>query len=149
MLYLILMAVVVGCDQLLKSWITTHLALQQVQNLIPNLLSLTYLRNNGAAWSILEGKQLFFLILTPLVILVLAYLLFKARHEQRLYALGLSFMIAGALGNFIDRLRFGYVVDMLQLDFINFPIFNLADSALTIGVILVFIYLIFFADEKE
>ncbi|MFC6169113.1 signal peptidase II [Loigolactobacillus jiayinensis] len=148
MFYLILLVVVVGCDQLVKSWITTHLALQQIQTLIPNVFSLTYLRNDGAAWSILQGKQLFFLILTPLVIIVLGYLLFKARHQNRWYALGLTLMIAGALGNFIDRLRFGYVVDMFQLDFINFPIFNLADSALTVGVILVFVYLIFFADEK-
>lgn len=148
MLYLILLVVIVGCDQLLKYWITTNLALQQVQTLIPNLFSLTYLRNDGAAWSILQGKQLFFMLLTPIVILVLGYLLFKARRQQSIYALGLTFMIAGALGNFIDRLRLGYVVDMFQLDFINFPIFNLADSALTVGVILVFVYLIFFADEK-
>ncbi|MDT3392642.1 MAG: signal peptidase II [Bacillota bacterium] len=148
MLYLILLVVIVGCDQLLKYWITTNLALQQVQTLIPNLFSLTYLRNDGAAWSILQGKQLFFMLLTPIVILVLGYLLFKARRQHSIYALGLTFMIAGALGNFIDRLRLGYVVDMFQLDFINFPIFNLADSALTVGVILVFVYLIFFADEK-
>lgn len=148
MLYLVLLVVIVGCDQLLKYWITTNLALQQVQTLIPNLFSLTYLRNDGAAWSILQGKQLFFMLLTPIVILVLGYLLFKARRQHRIYALGLTFMIAGALGNFIDRLRLGYVVDMFQLDFINFPIFNLADSALTVGVILVFVYLIFFADEK-
>ncbi|MDN5950793.1 MAG: signal peptidase II [Loigolactobacillus coryniformis] len=148
MLYLILLVVIVGCDQLLKYWITTNLALQQVQTLIPNLFSLTYLRNDGAAWSILQGKQLFFMLLTPIVILVLGYLLLKARRQHRIYALGLTFMIAGPLGNFIDRLRLGYVVDMFQLDFINFPIFNLADSALTVGVILVFVYLIFFADEK-
>ncbi|MFD0897243.1 signal peptidase II [Loigolactobacillus binensis] len=146
--YLILLVLVVGADQWLKYWITTHLALQQVQNLLPNLFSLTYLRNNGAAWSILQGQQLFFMILTPLVIIVLGYLLFKARHQHWLYAVGLTLMIAGALGNFIDRLRLGYVIDMLQLDFINFPIFNLADSALTVGVILVFVYLIFYADEK-
>jgi len=148
LLYLILLVVIVGCDQLLKYWIATNLALQQVQTLIPNLFSLTYLRNDGAAWSILQGKQLFFMLLTPIVILVLGYLLYIARRQHRIYALGLTFMIAGALGNFIDRLRSGYVVDMFQLDFINFPIFNLADSALTVGVILVFVYLIFFADEK-
>ncbi|EIA8289430.1 signal peptidase II, partial [Enterococcus faecalis] len=62
------------------------------------------------------------------------------------YSVGLSFVLAGAIGNFIDRVRLGYVVDMLQTDFMNFPIFNVADSTLVIGVICIFIYLIL--DEK-
>ncbi|HAP4021265.1 TPA: signal peptidase II, partial [Enterococcus faecalis] len=62
------------------------------------------------------------------------------------YSVGLSFVLAGAIGNFIDRVRLGYVVDMLQTDFMNFPIFNVADSTLVVGVICIFIYLIL--DEK-
>ena len=68
----------------------------------------------------------------------MGYLLWRLR-THRLYEFGIVLMIAGTLGNFIDRLRIGYVVDMFQLDFINFPIFNFADSCLTVGVILILI----------
>lgn len=147
MIYLILFLIVIASDQLLKYWTISHLALGQVKILVPHLMSLTYLQNNGAAWNILAGRQIFFLILTPVVMVVLIYLLYRAPHKQYFYATGLTLMIAGALGNFIDRVRLGYVVDMLQLDWFNFPIFNLADTALTVGIILIFIDLIF-KDEK-
>lgn len=147
MIYLILLVAVIGSDQLLKYWTVSHLALGQVKPLVPHFMSLTYLQNNGAAWNILAGRQAFFLILTPLVMAILAYLLYRAPRKQYFYAFGLTLMLAGALGNFIDRLCLGYVVDMLQLTWFNFPIFNLADTALTIGIILIFIDLIFI-DEK-
>ena len=63
--------------------------------------------------------------------------------------MGLALVLGGIIGNFIDRLHLKYVVDMLQLDFINFNIFNIADSAITTGVLIIFIYLIFFADKDD
>ena len=70
-----------------------------------------------------------------------SFILIKYRYESKWLTIGLSLIIGGALGNFIDRLRLNYVVDMFQTNFMNFPIFNIADVALTIGVICVFIYI--------
>ncbi|MFC6181220.1 signal peptidase II [Lactiplantibacillus daowaiensis] len=137
-IYWCLMFVLVVGDQLIKSAVVNHIALGATQTVVPGLLSLTNLHNNGAAWSILQGKMAFFYLISVVALGVMVYLLWRLR-EHRLYELGIVFMIAGTLGNFIDRVRIGYVVDMFQLDFINFPIFNFADTCLTVGVILVLI----------
>ena len=98
------------------------------------------------AWSILEGQMIFFFIITVIAVTVITYLLIKYRNEHWLFLLGLSFVLAGAIGNFIDRMRLGYVIDMFQTEFITFPIFNVADATLFIGVVGIFIYTIF--EEK-
>jgi signal peptidase II len=139
-LFFLLSAVIIGLDQWLKIWIVNNFSLGDVQTLIDHVLSLTYIRNTGAAWSILEGKMTFFTIITIAAVIVVSYLLIRHRKSSIWFRLGLSFILAGAIGNFIDRLRLGYVVDMFQLDFINFPIFNIADMSLVIGVFLIFIY---------
>lgn len=139
---LVIAILVIIADQLFKHWIVMHISLGMSISLIPHVLSLTNIRNNGAAWSILSGQTIFFYVITVIAIILLSYLYIKSLRNKRafLYRLGLALVLAGALGNFIDRLRFKYVVDMFQLDFINFPIFNIADMALTIGVILIIIY---------
>ena len=81
-------------------------------------------KNTGAAWSLLEGKMIFFYVITVIVSVVIIYLLIKI-IKSIWYSVGLSFVLAGAIGNFIDRVRLGYVVDMLQTDFMNFPILML------------------------
>jgi signal peptidase II len=136
--YFLLCLCLVLLDQLSKWFVTTHIGLNQVVSAIPGLVSFTHLRNYGAAWSILVGQQWFFTIVTLIALIVMGYFLWKLR-QQKLYVLGLVIMFAGTLGNFIDRIRLGYVVDMVQLDFINFPIFNLADMCLTFGVIILII----------
>ncbi|HDT8218409.1 TPA: signal peptidase II, partial [Enterococcus faecalis] len=123
-----------------------NISLGETKEFIPGFLSLTHLRNTGAAWSLLEGKMIFFYVITVIVSVVIIYLLIKNYKKSVWYSVGLSFVLAGAIGNFIDRVRLGYVVDMLQTDFMNFPIFNVADSTLVVGVICIFIYLIL--DEK-
>lgn len=136
--YFLLCLCLVLLDQLSKWFVTTHIGLNQVVSAIPGLVSFTHLRNYGAAWSILVGQRWFFTIVTLIALIVMGYFLWKLR-QQKLYVLGLVIMFAGTLGNFIDRIRLGYVVDMVQLDFINFPIFNLADMCLTFGVIILII----------
>ncbi|MBU3852018.1 MAG: signal peptidase II [Candidatus Paralactobacillus gallistercoris] len=136
---LVIAGIVIIMDQLFKHWIVTHIALGTSITLIPHVLSLTNIRNNGAAWSMLSGQTGFFYIITGIAVVFLTYLYFTSKPAP-LYRLGLALVFAGAIGNFIDRLRFKYVVDMFQLLFINFPIFNIADVALTSGVILIIIY---------
>ncbi|ALS37963.1 MULTISPECIES: signal peptidase II [Enterococcus] len=144
--YLIISAVLIGLDQWVKYLTVTNIPLGETKEFIPGFMSFTYLRNTGAAWSLLEGKMWFFYIVTVVVVAVVLYILIKHINGSKWFTIGLSLVLAGAVGNFIDRLRLGYVVDMFQTDFISFPIFNVADSALVIGVICIFIYLIL--DEK-
>lgn len=144
--YLIISAAVIGLDQWVKYLTVTNLQLGETKEFIPGVLSFTNIRNTGAAWSLFEGKMWFFYIITVLVVGVIGYLLVKHVHGNKWFTVGLSLVLAGALGNFIDRVRLGYVVDMFQTEFINFPIFNVADTALVIGVVCIFIYLIL--DDK-
>lgn len=147
-LYLIISLIIVLADQGLKFYIASNFAIGQTQQVIPGILSFTYLQNNGAAWNVLSGQMWLFYIISIIAIGVCLYFLFNPHYQNKLFDIGLAFVLGGIIGNFIDRLHLKYVIDMLQLDFVHFNIFNIADSAITVGVILVFIYLLFF-DEKE
>ncbi|GFH40782.1 signal peptidase II [Pseudolactococcus insecticola] len=135
-------------DQLVKHAITQYIKLSGQKTVIKHVLSLTNLRNDGAAWSMLEGQQWFFLVITIVAVCVAIWFLMK-NLSKNWYAFGLTLIISGALGNFIDRMRQGYVVDMFQIDFVNFPIFNVADVLLTIGFVLLFIGILTDKDDIE
>ncbi|BCA85753.1 lipoprotein signal peptidase [Enterococcus saigonensis] len=142
-LFILIAVLLITIDQIVKAWIVANISLGTSMSVIKNVFSLTYYQNTGAAWSMLEGQIIFFAIVTIIAVGVCGYLLYKNRNGAKIYSLGLSLVLAGALGNFIDRMRLGYVVDMFQTDFVSFPIFNVADSCLVIGVILIFVYILF------
>lgn len=144
---LTLTIILVIIDQATKYLTVQNIELGQVIEFIPNIVSLTYIRNTGAAFSILEGQMWFFYIVTIIVIGVLIYYMYTEAKKDRMLGILLSFILAGAIGNFIDRLMLQYVVDMIKLEFIDFAIFNVADSYLTVGVILLFIYT-FYQERK-
>lgn len=146
-IYYILAVLMVGLDQWTKILTVDNIALYETIEFIPGVLSWTYIQNDGAAWSILEGQMWFFYIVTSVVLVVLVYNMQKYGKGDRLFSWALTFILAGTIGNFIDRLRLQYVVDMIKLEFINFPIFNVADSLLSVGVVLLIIYV--FADERN
>ncbi|EGJ26763.1 signal peptidase II [Streptococcus porcinus] len=123
-------------DQVSKWWIVSHINLGDVRPFIPGVLSLTYLQNRGAAFSILQNQQWFFAFMTITVIGFAIIYYLRAEKMPILKELALLLIISGGIGNFSDRIRLGYVVDMIHLDFMNFAIFNLADSYLSIGVLL-------------
>jgi signal peptidase II len=131
----------VGLDQFVKYWVSANIALGTSHGFIPGLMNLTNLHNDGAAWSILEGQQWFFYLITLAAVVVLAYLMRQWR-TNRWKMIALSLIMAGALGNFIDRVHQHYVVDMFELLPINFPVFNVADSCLTVGVIALIIIIL-------
>ena len=137
LIYWLLFAVLVIGDQSLKYYVMNNIATMSVHDFIPGVLSLTHITNTGAAWSMLEGKMLFFYLVTIIAVIVLGYLFVKADKKDYLYRFSLIFLLAGTVGNAIDRFTRHFVVDMFNLDFINFPIFNLADTYITIGVILI------------
>jgi signal peptidase II len=142
LIYWIIALVIIVIDQLVKHFVTVTVALNQAHLMIPGVFSLANIHNNGAAWSTLAGQQWLLSSISAIAVVVLGDLLVKRPKNAPIQGWGLAFMLAGAAGNLIDRLRLGYVVDMFQLEFVNFPIFNVADSALTIGVLLIFIQLL-------
>ncbi|HFI0022398.1 TPA: signal peptidase II [Streptococcus suis] len=135
----LLAAVLIAIDQYVKAWTVANIELDSVRKFLPGFMSLAYLRNYGAAWSILQNQQWFFTIVTIVVMIGLVWYYIRQIKGSLWTLFSLSLMMAGALGNFIDRVRLGYVVDMFHLDFINFPIFNVADMCLSVGVGLLFI----------
>ncbi|WP_404799030.1 signal peptidase II [Apilactobacillus quenuiae] len=132
------MVILIGADQIIKYIIATHISENAVINLVPGLISITNLHNDGAAWSILQGQQWLFSLISIFAIFIIGYFMYRLR-KHRLYEISLVILLSGIIGNFVDRLMQGYVVDMFQLDFINFPVFNIADSCITIGIIILFI----------
>ena len=132
----------IALDQWVKFEIVKNIQLGEVKPFIPKILSLTYLRNTGAAFSILENQQWLFAVITLVVIGAAIWYLSKHIKDSVWLLSALSLIIAGGIGNFIDRMRQGFVVDMFQLDFINFAIFNVADSYLTIGVLVLIVMML-------
>ena len=143
----VVVLLLIALDQLVKSYIVWQIPLGEVRSWIPNLVSLTYLQNRGAAFSMLENQQWLFTLVTFLVIGGAVYYLIKHLHASKWMLAGLTLVIAGGLGNFIDRIRQGFVVDMFQLDFINFAIFNVADMYLTFGVAILLLMIL--KEEKD
>lgn len=138
---LILIMLLILLDQLVKFWTQSYIPLGGTRTFLPPFFSLTYLQNRGAAFSILQDQQWFFAIIT-LVFMIGAFCYWWVSFgKHKGITLGLSLFISGGLGNFIDRVRLGYVVDMIDLDFMNFAIFNVADSYLTVGVLILFVAL--------
>lgn len=131
-------------DQIIKIVVSSNMKLYQSINIINNFFSITYVRNNGAAWSILSGNRLL-LIIVSLLALILIYLYFiKNQKLTKLENFSYGLLIGGTIGNLIDRIIRGYVIDYLDFKTFNynFPVFNLADICIVIGVILVCVSLI-------
>ncbi|MBP2623149.1 signal peptidase II [Streptococcus oricebi] len=141
-LFPLLGLVLIGLDQLVKLAVVKYISLGQVKPFLPSIMSLTYLQNRGAAFSILENQQGLFTIITLLVLAGAGWYFIKQIKGSLWLLSGLLLIIAGGLGNFIDRLRQGFVVDMFQFDFVNFAVFNLADTYLTFGVLILLLVLV-------
>ena len=141
-------AAIVAADQFTKYLTVANIALHQDVNFIPGFLGLTYVQNTGAAFSSFEGQMWLFALIFLLFTVGIVY-------ECRKNTMGFSnferwciaAVYGGGLGNMIDRIRLGYVVDMIETEFMNFPVFNVADCFITCGCILMMISLIFFNKE--
>ena len=145
-----LLAVLIGLDQALKYWTVTHLALGESAELIPGFLQLTRLHNYGAAWSSLSGKVVALLVVTGALMLAVAWLLIKKIVRHPLGVTAGLFLLGGGLGNMIDRVLRGYVVDMLHFQFWpSYPTFNVADVCIVSGAILGAIYYVLLYDKHD
>ena len=149
-IYLFIAAATVVSDQLLKSWIIKSVALGDVWFRIPGLFDFTYVRNTGAAFSILSGKMSFLSILSAVFCVAAIIYWIVKKPKQPLLCTSISLIFAGALSNAIDRISQGFVVDYIETTFMTFPVFNIADCAITIGAVLLVIYVIFIdKDPRE
>lgn len=137
-------------DQFTKYLIDTRLGLHNSIPLWENVFEIHYIRNTGTAWGLLAGQQTFFRIITVvLIIAMISCYIFLSRQKKFLpLNCALVLLFAGAIGNFIDRLRFGYVIDFLYFKLINFPVFNVADMYVVISMfVLSFLILFYYKDE--
>lgn len=153
-IYAIVTAAIVAADQLVKAWAKTSLMETGTIPVIRDVFHLTYAENRGAAFSMLEGQRWFFIILTSVMLVVIAMAFFKEFFKGVWGKTTLVFIFAGAVGNFIDRVWLGFVVDMFDFRLIDFPIFNVADIFLTVGAAMGIIYILFidkdlFKDDKK
>ena len=135
----VLTVLILILDQGTKLWAARALSAQPLV-LIPGALELTYLENRGAVWGLMQGWRIVFLVATCLFLIVIVWFYAKKRKEMSvLTRIILSLLFSGAVGNLIDRVLLGYVRDMIYFRLINFPVFNVADSAITIAAVLLVI----------
>lgn len=146
--YSLFAAAIVAADQITKYLTVANIALYEKVPFVPGLLQLTYVRNTGAAFSSFEGQQWLFALIFGVFTVLLVVEYFK---KPMPFTRGERWMIAaiygGGLGNMVDRLRLGYVVDMIETTFIEFPVFNVADCFITCGCILLILHLALFNKE--
>lgn len=147
--FMILMGVGIVCaDQILKAWVVANIPLFSQVPVINGLFHWTYVQNEGAAFSILQGQQwLFAVLFAVLTVAIVWEFSTKKMGFSSFERWCIAAIYAGGLGNMIDRLRLGYVVDMIEVEFISFPVFNVADCFVTCGCIAMVVSLLFFHRE--
>ncbi|MBQ9083169.1 MAG: signal peptidase II [Clostridia bacterium] len=146
--YCLFVVGIVAADQITKLLVLQHIPLYTQVEAIPGLFHLTYVQNTGAAFSSFEGMRWLFVGLFAVMTVLILVEYFKKRMPfTTLERWCIAAIYGGGLGNVIDRVRLGYVVDMIEVDFINFPVFNVADCFITCGCILLIIHMAFFNKE--
>ncbi|MGZ4107098.1 MAG: signal peptidase II [Tumebacillaceae bacterium] len=143
MYFYVLIALVVGIDQWVKYYIRAHMTMGDTVAVWPGVLNLTYIGNEGAAFSILAGQQWFFVLCTIAVIIAVAYFRRKGVMKgNRLLETGVALLVGGAIGNAIDRVTLHFVTDFFELKFVHFAIFNVADIAVNLAVVFMVLHVI-------
>ncbi len=148
-LYTAVVLVLIGCDQLLKSWVVSHLALGESTAFLPGFLQLTRVHNYGAAWSSFSGKTALLVAVTVLLLTGVVYLLLRRIVRHPLGVAAALLILGGGIGNIIDRIAHRYVVDMFDLLLFDYPVFNLADCFVVVGVILGAVYYLWFYEKYD
>ncbi len=134
--YLIVISILCFLDQYSKVYISLNINKLINKDLL--ILTIEYIRNYGAAFNILSGSRLFLSLISIISTIILMYLIF-IRKDKRINKYGLSFIVAGSIGNGVDRIFYGYVIDFIKIKFVDFPVFNIADIAINIGILVMII----------
>ena len=149
MLYILAIILGVAADQALKLWTVANLALYESASLLPGIVELMYIQNTGGGFSILTGPTWLLTGITMVLMLVIAVLLVKKVFSHPMAMWMLTLILSGGIGNLIDRVRLGYVVDMFNLQFMNYPVFNIADILVVIGAIGFAVYYLLLDDKVQ
>lgn len=149
MLEILIIVFLLAADQAAKYLTVEYLKPVGSTPLINGFLKLTYVENRGAAFGILQNQKWLLIVLPVIIAAVIAVHLYKNRKAMLLQRISLAVILAGAAGNLVDRIFRGYVVDMLEAAFIDFPVFNIADSAVVCGTILLAYQLLFLERDQS
>lgn len=150
MWYIVLFAALLGADQLIKYWTVEHLALGESAAFLPGIVQLTRVHNYGAAWSSFSGMRWLLSAVTAAILIAVLVLLLRGVVRHPAGRVAGALILAGGLGNLIDRVRLGYVVDMFHFVFWpSYPVFNLADICIVAGAILGAIYYLFLYEKHD
>lgn len=149
MFYAILAAALVILDQAVKYLVRANIPLGGAVPFIPHLLDLTYVQNTGAAFSMLRSHTWLLTLTSAIVVAVMCRLAVKGFFKNRLGLFSAALVLAGGMGNLIDRAVFGFVTDMFKTTFMNFAVFNVADCCITVGVPLLFLYVWLYVGREE
>ena len=147
--YVLILLALIGADQGLKYWTVTHLAVGESAPLLPGVVRLTRLHNYGAAWSSFSGKTAVLLVVTTVLMAAVVVLLIKKIVRHPLGVTAGLLILGGGIGNYIDRIWHGYVVDMFDLQFMTYPIFNLADCFVVVGALSGAVYYLWFYEKYD
>ena len=144
---LVIIAVLIAIDQIIKVIVNAKLAVGDIVEVIKfgntKIFSLSHVRNSGAAWSMMEGKT-WFLIGVPVIVCALGiWYMYTQRKKSKLQMVSLAMLVAGGLGNLIDRIRLHEVIDYIRFEPIKFPVFNFADICVVVGAVIFAVYIIF------
>ena len=148
----VIIAGVVGLDLISKALIDAYMTYGQTVSVIPGLFNFHYVHNTGAAFSLFgdwEGARVFFIVLTGIALVGFFFVLIRYGKQSKLMSVAFALIIAGAFGNWVDRIFLGYVRDFIEFAFFEFPVFNVADISLCFGVGVFAVYFIFFFKEPE
>ena len=128
-------------DQIIKAIVSNKIILTENIEIIPNFFSITHVHNYGAAWSILSNKGFLLILVAVIALIVIYFFLIKNKTLKKIDIVLISMLIAGIIGNMIDRIRFGYVIDYLDFYIFgyDYPVFNLADILIVISIIILMI----------
>lgn len=151
MIALVTAVLLVAFDQVSKLLCDIWLKSRQSIAIIPEVLNFTYVENRGAAFGMLTEHRWIFMVLSVIVIAVIAVLIVKFRKSHRLLCVSLGLLLGGGVGNMIDRIRLGYVIDFIDFRVFDFWkwVFNIADCGVTVGCALLIIYLLFFDGKNS
>jgi len=150
--WVIAIPLLVLLDQLTKYAAESNIDLGTQVEIIPNFFYLTHLRNEGAAWGLFQGQMVFFYVVSALALAIFGYFAASINFKKALiYSLSIVFLISGTLGNLIDRVQFGFVIDFIDVYIFtyDYPVFNVADILLTAGTIGLGIDILFLESKRS
>lgn len=142
-------AAIVGLDQWTKALTVANVPMHEKLGSVLGIFHITHTENSGAIWGILQGQTWLFVLIMALFLAAIGVMIRKKWLTKKFELICLAMIVGGGIGNMIDRLACGKVTDMIEFDFVSFPVFNVADCFITVGCAALLVYILFFDREKK